>query len=116
MGLYLTPMGWIVSHFCCILDITALGIVVSEKKFFFHVFSYHKPIADQRGMVGRIYKGNYYPRLYTKYKIKIIVRSFGSSKNTKLEDGPYCTISGNEPSSVTLYKTGSESQTFCCNF
>ena len=30
--------------------------------------------------------------------IKIIVRSFGSSKNTKLEDGPYCTISGNEPS------------------
>ena len=47
---------------------------------------------------------------------KIIVRSFGSSKNTKLEDGPYCTISGNEPSSVTLYKTGSESQTFCCNF
>ena len=49
------------------------------------------------------------------YKIKIIVRSFGSSKNTKLEDGPYCTISGNEPS-VTLYKTGSESQTFCCNF
>ena len=50
------------------------------------------------------------------YLIKIIVRSFGSSKNTKLEDGPYCTISGNEPSSVTLYKTGSESQTFCCNF
>ena len=49
-------------------------------------------------------------------RIKIIVRSFGSSKNTKLEDGPYCTISGNEPSSVTLYKTGSESQTFCCNF
>ena len=51
-----------------------------------------------------------------KQKIKIIVRSFGSSKNTKLEDGPYCTISGIEPSSVTLYKTGSESQTFCCNF
>ena len=50
------------------------------------------------------------------YIIKIIVRSFGSSKNRKLEDGPYCTISGNEPSSVTLYKTGSESQTFCCNF
>ena len=49
-------------------------------------------------------------------EIKIIVRSFGSSKNTKLEDGPYCTISGNEPSSVTLYKTGSESQIFCCNF
>ena len=47
---------------------------------------------------------------------KIIVRSFGSSKNTKLEDGPYCTISGNEPSSVTLYKTGRDNQTFCCNF
>ena len=31
------------------------------------------------------------------YELKIIVRSFGSSKNTKLEDGPYCTISGNEP-------------------
>ena len=49
-------------------------------------------------------------------QMKIIVRSFGSSKNTKLEDGPYCTISGNEPSSVTLYKTGSKSQTFCCNY
>ena len=49
-------------------------------------------------------------------EIKIIVRSFGSSKNTKLEDGPYCTISGNEPSSLTLYKTGSESQTVCYNF
>ena len=49
-------------------------------------------------------------------RIKIIVRSFGSSKITKLEDGPYCTISGNEPSSVTLYKTGSKSQSFCCNF
>ena len=53
---------------------------------------------------------------YFVMQMKIIVRSFGSSKNTKLEDGPYCTISGNEPSSVTLYKTGSESQTFCCNF
>ena len=30
------------------------------------------------------------------FLIKLIVRSFGSSKNTKLEDGPYCTISGNE--------------------
>ena len=52
-------------------------------------------------------------------EIKIIVRSFGSSKHSKREDGPYCTISGNLPSSVTLYKsykTGSESQTFCCNF
>ena len=33
-------------------------------------------------------------------------------KHSKREGGPYCTISGNEPSSVTLYKTGSESQTF----
>ena len=49
-------------------------------------------------------------------EIKIIVRSLGSSKNTKLEDGPYCTISGNKPSSVTLYTTGSESQTYCYNF
>ena len=31
-------MGWIVSHFCCILDIPALGIVVSEKKIFFMFF------------------------------------------------------------------------------
>ena len=62
-------MGLIVPHFCCILDIPALGIVVSEKKIFFSCFfSYYKPIADPRGMVGRIYKGNYYPLLYTKYK------------------------------------------------
>ena len=31
-------MGLIVSHFCCILDIPALGIVVSEKKIFFMFF------------------------------------------------------------------------------
>ena len=43
------------------------------------------------------------------YKIKIIVRSFGSSKKFK-EDGPYCTISGNAPSSVTLYKTESRNE------
>ena len=63
-------MGLIVSHFCGILDIPALGIVVSDNSFFFHVFFsyYYKPIADPRGMVGRIYKGNYYPLLYTKYK------------------------------------------------
>ena len=54
-------MGLIVSHFCCILDIPALGIVVSEKKILFmFFFSYYKPITDPRGMVGRIYKGNYY--------------------------------------------------------
>ena len=28
-------MGLIVSHFCCILDIPALGILVSEKKIVF---------------------------------------------------------------------------------
>ena len=48
---------------------------------------------------------------------KIIVRSFGSSKIFReREDGPYCTISGNEPTLVTLYKTGSESQTFLLEF
>ena len=62
------PMGLIVSQFCCILDIPALGIVVSEKKKCSSFFSYYKPIADPRSMVGRIYKGNYYPLLYTKYK------------------------------------------------
>ena len=31
-------MGLIVSHFCGILDISALGIVVSENKFFFSCF------------------------------------------------------------------------------
>ena len=49
-------------------------------------------------------------------KLIVIVIVIVIDKNTKLEDGPYCTISGNEPSSVTLYNTGSESQTFCCNF
>ena len=37
-------------------------------------------------------------------------------KHSKREVGPYCTISGNEPSSVTLYKTGGESQTFLLQF
>ena len=37
-------------------------------------------------------------------------------KHLKREDGPYCTISGNEPSSVTLNKTGSESQTIWLQF
>ena len=60
-------MGLIVSHFDCILDIPALGIVISEK-IVFMFFSYYKPIADPRGVVCSIYKGNYYPLLYTKYK------------------------------------------------
>ena len=61
-------MGLIVSRFCCILDIPAFGIVVLEKKkICFMFFSYYKPIADPR-IVGRIYKGNYYPLLYTKVK------------------------------------------------
>ena len=37
-------------------------------------------------------------------------------KHSKQEDGSYCTISGNEPSSVTLYKTGSESQIVLLQF
>ena len=37
-------------------------------------------------------------------------------KHSKRKDGPYCTVSGNAPSSVTLYKTGSESQTFLLQF
>ena len=33
-------------------------------------------------------------------------------KISKREDGSYCTISGNEPSSVILYKTGIESHIY----
>ena len=49
-----------------ILNIQALCLVVSDKMF--SCFSYHKPMAtvspgvaylDPRGMVGRIYKGDY---------------------------------------------------------
>ena len=52
---------------CTVLNIQALGFVVSEK--IFSCFSYYKPMVDNdapglahldtRGMVGRIYKGNY---------------------------------------------------------
>ena len=59
-------MGLIAQH-NCILAIPALSIVVSEKNIF-SCFSYYKPIPDPRGMIGRIYKGYYYPLLYTKYK------------------------------------------------
>ena len=51
--------------------------MVSEKKIF-SCFSYYKPMVDNdapglahldtRGMVGRIYKGNYLTLLHTKYK------------------------------------------------
>ena len=51
-----------------------------------------------------------------KYTNKNNLDPLEAGKHSKRGDGSYCTISGNEPSSVTLYKTGSESQTFCCNF
>ena len=35
-------------------------------------FSYYKAIADPRGMGGSIYKGNYYPLLYTQYKSPVL--------------------------------------------
>ena len=50
-----------------ILNIQALGLVVSDKRIF-SCFSYYKTMAtvspgvaylDPRGMVGRIYKGDY---------------------------------------------------------
>ena len=50
-----------------LLNIQTLGLVVSDKKIF-SSFSYYKPMAtvspgvaclDPRGMVGRIYKGDY---------------------------------------------------------
>ena len=55
----------------------ALGLVVSEKKFFFF-FSNCKSmgandprggaIFDPRGMIGKIYKKDYYTLLHTKYE------------------------------------------------
>ena len=59
--------------------IKGIGLVVSEKKAFV-CFSHCKymyigandprggAIFDPRGMIGRIYKGNYYTLLSTKYK------------------------------------------------
>ena len=56
----------------------ALGLVVSEKKIFFYVFSHCKSmgannprggaINDPRGMVGRIYKEDHYTLLHTEYE------------------------------------------------
>ena len=52
-------------------------------------------------------------------EIRIIVRSIPLEAVKKYKArrwAIYCKISGNEPSSVTLYKTGSESQTFLLQF
>ena len=50
---------------------TALGLVVSEKKIFF-IFSSSRPrggaSVDHRGTVGRIYKEEHYILLQTKYE------------------------------------------------
>ena len=47
----------------------ALGLVVSEKKIFL-CFSHCKSMGanDPRGMIGRIYKKDYYTLLHTKYE------------------------------------------------
>ena len=53
---------------CFTQNIKALGLMVSEKKIFFYVFSYYKSMEandpphgvanlDPRGMIGRIYEG-----------------------------------------------------------
>ena len=47
---------------------------------------------------------------------KKLIDALEAVKHSKREVGPYCTISGNEPSSVTLYKTGIERQTFFLQF
>ena len=54
----------------------ALGLVVSEKEFFFYVFPIvclwelmtPGAIFDSKGMVGRIYKEDHYTLLHTKYE------------------------------------------------
>ena len=63
---------------CYVLNIQALGLVVS-KKIICSCYSYYKPLADNdaplgvanldpRGMVGRFYRGDYLTLLHTKYK------------------------------------------------
>ena len=52
---------------CFTQNIKALGLMVSEKKIFFYMFSYYKCMEandprgvanlDPRGMIGRIYEG-----------------------------------------------------------
>ena len=59
----------------------ALGLVVSEKKIFL-CFSHCKSmgandprggaIFDPRGMIGRIYKKDYYTLLHTKYEGSVV--------------------------------------------
>ena len=66
-------MGLILSHFCCILDIPALGIiVVSEKKiyFFYHVFFSYLSLSQTQGawLAGFIKGTTIHCYIYTKYK------------------------------------------------
>ena len=59
-------------------NMKALGLVVSEKKIFFYVFSHCKSMAaidprggaifDPRGMIGMIYIEDHYTLLHTKYE------------------------------------------------
>ena len=61
---------------CYLINIQALGLVVSEKKIF-SCYSHHKTLADNDApcmgmanldpMVGRIYEGDYSSLLHTKY-------------------------------------------------
>ena len=69
MGPNLTPWAGLCLIFAAYL-ISLLWVLLFQRRRFFYVFfsSYYKPSADPRGMVGRIYIGNYYPLLYTKYK------------------------------------------------
>ena len=50
-------------------NITALGFVDSEKNIFLcFCYSVSGAIFDPKDIMGRIYKGNYYQLLYTKYE------------------------------------------------
>ena len=67
---------------CCILNIKALGLVVSEMKIFFFFFFFFfiipffmgdndgpgQTCVDTRDTVGRIYKEEYHTLLHTKYE------------------------------------------------
>ena len=66
---------------CYTQNMKALGLVVSEKKIFFYVFSHcmsmgaNDPrggaIFNPRGMIGRIYKEDHYALLHTKYESSV---------------------------------------------